>query len=294
MSLLNKNNAYIIGEMVEVKDFRKLTYGADEKEAVSATIVIKCILEGKENLIEARTFISKLTSKGIENKNYATILNINDMLNKRVVISQGQLQSERFWSSNSQQLINSTKINFNLIRLARQAENEDKATFEFGGFVTRPLVEVCDEDSNVKHYQITLGQANYKEDNMFEVNFIVEKENAKAIKVIDANYEAGKTVEINGICKTIVTQNTVKTEVAFGDPVVKTYTNVDKKFIITGGSEPITGDEGEYTDEVINRLVAAYRTSGEEIQNAKKDASNTTTPVASKEKAKKSSLAGLI
>lgn len=292
MSLLNKNNVYIIGEMVEVKDFKTLTYGADAKEAVSATVVVKCMIGETENLIEARTFISRYTSKGTENKNYATIMNINNMLNKRIVISQGNLQSDRFWSSQSQQLVNSTKINFNLIRLARSTENEDKATFEFGGFVTRPLAEICDEDGNVKYYQITLGQANYKEDNMFEVSFIVDKNNAKAVKVIDANYEAGKTVEINGICQTLVSQHTVETEVAFGDPVIKTYTNVDKKYIITGGSEPVTG-EGEHTDEVIGRLVAAYRQSGEDIQNAKKDASGTST-TAPGAKSKKSSLAGLI
>lgn len=291
MSLNNKNTVYIIGEMVEVKDFREITYGSDNKEAISATIVVKCNIAEKENLIEARTFVSRFTSKGTENKNYTNIKNIENFLNKRVVISQGQLQSDRFWSPNSQQLVNSTKINFNLIRLARNSETEDKATFEFGGFVTRALTEICDEEGNVRHYQITLAQANYKEDNMFEVTFVVDKENMKAVKVIEDNYEAGTTVEISGVCQTIVTQRTVTSEVAFGEPVTKTYTNADKKFVITGGSEPIE-DEGKYSEEIIKNLIEAYGKSGREIQNAKKESTGAKT--APSTKPKKSSLAGLI
>jgi hypothetical protein len=291
--LLTKNNVYIVGELVEVKDFRTLQYGADNKNAVSANIIIKCNLGEQENLIEARTFISEMTSKGTVNKNYNTILNINNWLNKRVVISGGQLISDRFWAANSQQLINSTRVNFNLIREARKDENVDKATFEFGGFVYSPLAEVCDENGNTKYYQMTLGQSNYKEDNMFTVNFIVDKDNIGAINSISNHYEQYATVEISGLLQTIVTQSVKETPVAFGEPVVKTYNNVDKKYIITGGSEVITG-EGEYTEEVLKNLLTAYKEEAASIQaKANSTDTKTSTPGAAP-KAKKSSLAGLI
>lgn len=291
--MLSKNNVYIVGELVEVKDLRQIQYGADNKNAVSASIVVKCILGNQENLIEARSFVGELTKSGAINKNYATILNLKDMLNQRVVISGGTLQSDRFWSANSQQLINTTRVNFNLIRLANSKETEDKATFEFGGFVYSPLVEMLDENNDVKYYQMSVAQANYKEDNMFIVNFIVDRDNAAAINSIQNNYTQFSTIEINGVLQTIVTQRTETTPVAFGEPIVKTYNNVDKKYVITGGTDVITG-EGEYTEEAMANLINAYKAEGANIQNKANSATNTSATPAAAPKAKKSALAGLI
>ena len=294
MGLFNKNNVYIVGELVEVKDFRLDVHSGD-KNYVAATVVIKSIVNGKELLTEARTFINELTTKGAVNKNYTVVKDIQSMLGKRVVISGGNIRGERFWSERTSQLANSTRINFNLIRLARTQETEDKATFEFGGFVTRPIQEVVDENGDVKYFQITLGQANYKEDNMFEVTFTVTKDNIKAVRVMEEKYEAGVTVEINGNCETIVTQKAVQTEVAFGEAIEKIYTNVDKKYVITGGSDIISGD-GEYTEEIISRLVSAYKAEGAEIQKKASEKGNTATTASNsaKPKSKASSLAGLI
>jgi hypothetical protein len=295
MSLINKNSVYLVGELVEVKDFREGTHSGD-KNFVSATVVIKSIVDGQELLTEARTFCNELKADGNQNKNYATIKNINSWLGKRVVISGGSLKGERFWSPRTSQLVNAVRTNFNLIRLASANDKEDKATFEFGGFVTRPLQEVLDENNNVKYYQITLGQATYKEDNMFECTFTVTADNIAAARAIEDKYVAGATVEISGVCQTIVTVIEKETEVAFGAPVVKKYNNVDKKFVILGGSEVISG-EGEYTDDVIERLVAAYNAEGKDIQAKASSNEKANTNVSSsqpKPKAKSSSLAGLI
>ena len=296
MSVLNKNNVYLVGELVEVKDFREGTYSGD-KNFVSATVVIKSIVDDQELLTEARTFVNELKKDGQPNKNYATIKNINSWLNKRVVISGASLNGERFWSARTSQLVNAVRVNFNLIRLASANDKEDKATFEFGGFVTRPLTEVVDENGNTKYYQITLGQANYKEDNMFECTFTVDKDNIGAARAIEDKYVSGSTVEINGACRTIVTVVEKETEVAFGAPQVKKFNNVDKKFVILGGSEVITG-EGEYTEDIIARLVAAYNAEAKEIQSKassnEKATASANSNAAPKPKAKSSSLAGLI
>ena len=295
MSLLNKNSVYLVGELVEVKDFREGTHSGN-KNYVSATVVIKSVVGDQELLTEARTFVNELKTDGNPNKNYTTIKNIDSMLNKRVVISGASLKGERFWSPRTNQLVNSVRTNFNLIRLAGANDKEDKATFEFGGFVTRPLQEVLDENGNVRYYQITLGQATYKEDNMFECTFTVAADNVAAARAIEDKYVAGATVEISGVCQTIVTVIEKETEVAFGDPVIKKYNNVDKKFVILGGSEVISG-EGEYTEDVIDRLVAAYNAEGKEIQakaSSTEKASASATSAQPKPKAKSSSLAGLI
>ena len=291
--LNNKNNVYLVGELVEIKDFKEGFYG-DNLNYVSATVVIKSIVNDQELLTEARTFINELKKDGTPNKNYSVIKNIQNMLNKRVVISGATLKGERFWSTKTNQLVNSVRVNFNLIRLASSRDNEDTVTFEFGGFVTRPLQEVVDENNVVKYYQITLGQANFKEDNMFEVSFTVDADNEKAARAIENMYEAGVTVEISGVCRTIVNVVEKTTEVAFGDPIVKKYNNVDRKFVITSGSEVITG-EGEYTADVIDRLVAAYKAEGKEIQSkASNAATDSSVSNAPKPRSKNSSLAGLI
>lgn len=292
--LNTKNNVYLVGELVEIKDFKEGVYG-DNKNYVAATVVVKSIVDDAELLTEARTFVNELKKDGTENKNYRTVKNISSMLNKRVIISGAQLRGERFWSPRTNQLANAVRINFNLIRLASD-KDEDKCTFDFGGFVTRPLQEVVDENNNVKYYQITLGQSNYNETGMFEVSFTVDAANIQAARAIENMYVAGTTVEISGNYRTIV--NTVEkvTEVAFGNPIVKKYNNVDRKLIITSGSEPITG-EGEYTEEDIAKLVAAYNAEGKQIQEKALAQPNTganSTSSAPKPKAKNSSLAGLI
>lgn len=294
MSVINKNNVYIVGELVEVKDFKDDVWG-DNKNYVSATVVIKSIVDDVELLTEARAFINEYTAAGAVNKNYATLKNIHELLNKRVVISGGRLESDRFWSTRTNQLVNSTRIKFNLIRPARPSDNQDKVTFEFGGFVTRAIKEVTDENDEVKYYQISLGQATYKEDNMFQVSFIIDKDNVKAIQFMEDQYVEGATVEVSGICRTIVTQKETTTDVAFGEPIVKTFNNVDKKFVITSGSEVLSG-EGEYTDEIINNLVLAYKSSGDAIQAkaAQGEKADNTAASTPKPKPKNTNLAGLI
>jgi hypothetical protein len=293
--LNTKNNVYIVGELVEIKDFKNdvWTDNNGDHKYVAATVVVKSIVNDQELLTEARAFINELTKNGTVNKNYTTLKDVDSLLNKRVVISGARLVSERFWSTRTSQLSNSTRINFNLIRAARSTETDDKVTFEFGGFVTRPIQEVLDENGEVKHYQISIGQATYSENDMFEVNFIVDKDNLKAVQVMGEQYTSGATVEVSGVCKTIVSKYSKQTEIAFGEPIVKEYINTDKKFVITGGSEVLSG-EGEYTDEVINNLVAVYSAKAKEIQAKATSAEKTSASPAAKPKPKNTNLAGLI
>lgn len=298
MALLRTNNGYFVGTLVEIKDFKELTYGAENKEAVTATIVVKSVLgEGEnavESLTELRNFTSKYTKDGKQNKNYDKILNIKEFLNKRVVIAGAQIVGERFWAKNTNQLVPSTKFNFNLIRLAKDSE-VDKAEFEYGGFVYKELTEKTDADGNVLHYVISIAQANYNENNMQVVEFVVEKDNLAAVKAIQNAYTQGSTVQISGICSNIVTQITKTEEAMFGDPITKVFTRTDKKLIITSG-QPVVEGEGEYTVEAIKSLVDAYTREGIEIKDkAMNDSNAQTAQEATKNvSSKKSALAGLI
>lgn len=293
MALLKTNKCYFVGTLVEVKDHREVTYG-DNKTAYSAKIVIKSVLEdGTESLTELQNFTSKTNKDGSLNKNYSIIANIKELLNKRVVVSGASLVGERFWAKNTNQLVPATKYSFNLIREARPTD-KDTATFSFGGFVARELVEQTDADDNIVCYKMTIAQANYREDNLQMIDFVVSKDNLAAVAAIQKMYTQGTTVEVEGICSNIVTTTTKTEERAFGDPIVKVFTNTDKKLVITSGGEPVEG-EGEYTVEVIQTLMDAYTRQGIEIKNkANNESGIQTAEAAPKVPSKKSALAGLI
>ena len=141
---------------------------------------------------------------------------------------------------------------------------------------------------------MTIAQANYKEDNIYLIDFIVDKDNLNAIKVIQDNYVEGATVSVEGVCSNIVTQFTTEEETLFGEPIVKTFTKTNKKLIITGG-RPVVKGEGEYTPEAIKTLVDAYTREGIEIKEKKMSQTVQNAEVAQKNvPSKKSALAGLI
>lgn len=296
--MLDTNSCYFIGELVEVK---RLTEGTFEREGntipyVAASIILKCNIKGTENLIQLENFTSSLKKDGTPNKNYNTIVNLHDMLNKRVVVSGSSLSGERFWSGRNEQLVPATKINFNIINLANRAQVEDKAEFKFGGFVYRALSEKNDTDGNLLYYVISLAQAKFKETDMFEVQFTVAKDSFAIAQSIRDAYEQGATVEIKGNISNIVSIQNITEEVDFGEPQVRTVTRSDKHFFITGGNKPIYG-EGEYTVEAITALVKAYAVSGAKIKDdALKSTSKTEAAPAEVKAApsKKAALAGLI
>lgn len=300
MALERTNRCYFVGELVEVKDHRLTSYtnSANEiVEAVAATIVVKCMINDEENLYSLSAFCNKINKDKSTNKNYNKIVNIKELIGRRIVLSGVRLVGDRFWSKQNEQLVSSQKFEFSMIREANDKESEDKAEFEFSGFVVRELTEKTDKEGNLLYYQMTIGQATYKEDNMFLIDFIVDKDNVGAVKAIEAAYPQFSTVSVHGTCRNIVTTTTVQEESLFGEPIVKVYTRTDKKLIITGGDEPITG-EGEYTEDHITALNKAYVASGEAIK-AKALSGGTTategaTPAAAtKVVNKKSALAGM-
>lgn len=300
MALERTNKCYFVGELVEVKDHRLTSYtnkktGAPA-EAISTTIVVKCMINEEENVFALSAFCNKINNDGSTNKNYNKLVNVKELVGRRVVISGARLVGDRFWSKQNEQLVPAQKFDFSMIREASDKETEDKAEFEFSGFVVRELAEKCDAEGNLLYYQMTIGQATYKEDNMFMLDFIVEKDNVAAAKAIENAYPQFATVSIHGVCRNIVTTTTVQEESLFGEPIVKVYTRNDKKLVITGGDQPITG-EGEYTEDHITALNKAYVAEGEAIKAKAKNADNTAsapaTTSAPKPVNKKSALAGM-
>jgi hypothetical protein len=255
------------------------------------------MINEEENVFSLSAFCNKINNDGSTNKNYNKLVNIKELVGRRVVISGARLVGDRFWSKQNNQLVPAQKFDFSMIREASDKENEDKAEFEFSGFVVRELAEKTDAEGNLLYYQMTIGQATYKEDNMFMLDFIVEKDNVAAARAIENAYPQFATVSIHGVCRNIVTTTTVQEESLFGEPIVKVYTRNDKKLVITGGDQPITG-EGEYTEEHITALNKAYVAEGEAIKAKAMNADNApaasaATTSAPKTVNKKSALAGM-
>ena len=80
----------------------------------------------------------------------------------------------------------------------------------------------------------------------------------------------GATVSINGEIHYEINEIEKKEEVAFGEPIVKKFTNVIKTFLITGG-KPVIVSEAAYTPAQISALETAY---SEYLQKIEKDAKN--------------------
>mgnify|MGYP003497735368 FL=1 len=168
MALERTNKCYFVGELVEVKDHRLTSYtnkrtGAPV-EAISTTIVVKCMINDEENVFALSAFCNKINNDGSTNKNYNKLVNVKELVGRRVVISGARLVGDRFWSKQNEQLVPAQKFDFSMIREASDKETEDKAEFEFSGFVVRELAEKCDSEGNLLYYQMTIGQATYKED----------------------------------------------------------------------------------------------------------------------------------
>lgn len=295
--LVKKNEVYVTGTLVDVKSKSYVTWGPNDTEAISVKLVIKVVRGEEEDLIEVGSFQNKIYAKsGKTNPTFTTLENIEELLDTRVALSGASLKGERFWLASTSQLVEAPKINFSFIRAAKITD-EDQAVFYYQGFVVRALAEKLDQDEKVSHYTLSLGQANYNEDNMHVLTFVVENDRPGIIKGIQDNYELFNTVYVKGILTNKVTIVTKTEEVAFGDPEVRSYTKTDRRFVITGAGLPIIGvEDGEYTTEFIKKLNVAYVEEAAKLQSDAKNKQDDT-PVssgASKPAAKKDDLAGFI
>jgi hypothetical protein len=115
-----------------------------------------------------------------------------------------------------------------------------------------------------------IAQADYTGENLRVIRFTVGKDSAKIVAAIQSSYTKGTTVSINGEIHYEVNEIEKKEEVAFGEPIVKKFTNVIKTFLITGG-KPVIVSEQAYTPAQISALEAAY---SEYLQKVEKDAKN--------------------
>lgn len=252
------NKIYVIGTLSQVKDIR-----VGEKDGIEWVAGTAVVTSGS-NEIEFKFYSSEKTKAGKDNSRYANYIGLDTRVGERVKVN-GELSGRLWYNEGQGQVINFNELSAGFFNAAKPTE-EDVATFEFSGFVVKPLYERLNKDEKLIAYEMEIGQANFNGDNMQIVKFSVDKDSSKIISAISSSYHKGATVAINGIIKYEVTVEEKVEEVAFGDPIVKTYQNTRKSFVITGGKQVITDEGLAYSPAAIANLEVAYKKYVEDLE----------------------------
>ena len=272
MAVLKKNEVFIIGELVDVKtDVRTDTKG---KTYIGGKVSIKVVVNNVENIIDVSVYANEKTKEGADSKMYKSYLTLDSLLGKRVRVT-GNLGEGSIVDPSTGDVRHFNQINAKFINAAYSTDVEDKATFEYSGFVVRPIYERKDKEDNLLGYRIEVAQANWNDTNCFVVRFDIDKDDTQKAAVIEANYIAGTTVEFSGNLGAVSTIETKTIEADFGDPITKTFAKTDKTYSIVSGNLPLAADdEKAYTDAIIKTLIAAYKQADvERVEKARNSAS---------------------
>ena len=244
------NKLHVVGTLTEVELRPGKTKSGDDFIAGNIKVEVS-----DDNILDMSFFATKFTKDGNPNVRYSNYTSLENFLNKRVKVS-GEIQGRVFYSRNMGQVINFNELSAGFVNLATE-KDANAATYEFSGFVHKPLVEKTNKEGKVYAHEIEVGQADYSGERLSVVKFQVMPDQANIVHSIGTQYQKGMTIAFNGHVVYQTRTETRTEEVAFGDPLVKTFTSVQKNFLITGGKQPIMGGTA-YTAEQISKLENAY------------------------------------
>lgn len=269
MSRTKINKVYVVGTLEEVKT--QLRTSDSGKNYINGSIVIKTNIKGEDSLVELKVLAFERKQDGTANKQYEAYKNLESKLHRKVRVS-GRLQEGAMINGNGD-IIHFNEVYASFVNDAK-AEDVECSTFEYSGFVVKPLYEVRNKEDEVVGYRIEVAQANYNDTAMMVLKFDVHKDDITIAQAIEANYETGKTVKFNGVLIYNTTTEKKVEEVAFGEPVVKDITKSIKLYRITGGDEPFEEDGADtYTHDEIAKYVADYKAADKErLEKAKESA----------------------
>lgn len=245
------NKVYVIGTLTQVRDTR-----TGEKDGIpwlAGTAVVK----SNNNEFEFKYYSSKLTAAKKENSRYTNYLALADRIGERVKVN-GELSGRLWFNEGQGQVINFNELSAGFFNTPKPTE-PDVGTFEYAGFVTKPIHERLDKDEKLISYEMEIAQSSYNGNNMQIVKFAIDKDNPSIINSIEKAYTKGTTVFVLGEIHYEVVMEEKIEEVAFGDPIVKKYQNTRKSFLITGGKQPIIEEGQAYSQADIDRLQSSYQ-----------------------------------
>ena len=285
--MLQTNKFHVVGSLISVNS-KVGTFKQNGHNFIDVTATVKSVINGQDNIFKIKFFSSDTKADGTKNKMFNVYSSLEKNYKDRRISVDGSIKEDRFVSDKDNQMHTFQHLEGKWINAAGESE-VDEATWSVGGFVAKDLEEKTNKNNEIYRYDFTLGQSNYKGDNMSLFTFHIAPGDNVILNGI-RKYKVGDTITLNGKLNFIETIAVVEDKNnAFGDPVTKTFVNHNNSYFITGGTNPITDatDPNKYTNQVITSLVAAYKASGVEIQQ-KASTSKTTAPVETNEAPKPS------
>jgi hypothetical protein len=264
-----QNSFKIVGELVEV-NLEQKTSPRSGKDFISGKIVIKSLVDGRQQLTEVELYSNKFKQDGTGNKLFETYANLGALLNKRVRVS-GELGESRFFSTQSSQLV-STTVNRGRYVAPADTNEKDVADFSFSGYIIKPLYEKNSKDGDLVAYEMVVAQANWNNTKPTLIKFTIDKTNKTAVNAIQRLYEKGMTVSVRGTVSVVTEDVQVAEQTAFGEST-RVYHNTYKNYLIQTGSQPL--DKGAYAPQDILELARAYDDDGIAIETAAKGQATT-------------------
>lgn len=273
MDLLKNNSFKIVGRLVS-QDLQPANARNDGHGYISGNAVVVANLDGRDCEFEISFYTNQKTKEGKDSQLYVSYSKLGDLVGKKVEVT-GDIRESRFYSKKGNQMASSQKLNGRFVRGVAES-TADEGSFEFGGFVVDTLKEKTNKAGEVYRYDLTLGQANYSGDMMGRYTFHIHPSDVEIVRGVQ-KYQIGETVFVHGNLRFFVEKVTssINNDGGFGEAVVRTYTNKQSNYFITGGSAVIKDiEKGMYPSDVIRNLVSAYKARDVELASNAKDDSN--------------------
>lgn len=266
MSRTKINKVYVVGNLEEVKTTVRTSDSG--KTYVNGSIVIKTMVGNAPTVVELKILAFEKKVDNTPNKQYDAFTKLEGLLHKRVRVS-GRLQEGSMVNA-AGEVVHFNELYASFVNLAK-TEDVDCSTFEYSGFVVKPIYELRNKNDELLGYRIEVAQANYNDSAMQVLKFDIDKDDINIANAIEANYETGSTVKFGGSISYITKTETKVEEVAFGEAIPKVLTSTVKVYRITCGDQPFEeGGPETYTGDEIKNFVAGYKAAdAERINKAK-------------------------
>lgn len=285
-----KNSIYITGTLVDISGIREGTIQNGRNaghQYIGGSVVMKCMLDGKENRIPVDFFTTDVTMEGSHSKLFDSYHDLKTKVGTRITWANAAFDEHRYVGRDGA-VVSTQRIKGRFYNAAR-SEAADEANFTLdGAFVARGLEEKKNKQGEVYQQELMLGQENYNGTSASLFKFNVELDAEEKIRSIRTAYAPGDTVSVSGKIRYITESNTVtvdpKEDNLFGEPEVKTYTNTYAYYFIEHARKPLAKtDPDAYTlDDIAAykearssadaKLLAAFKSHGNAAEDIAPDA----------------------
>lgn len=259
-------------QLKTVSDQSKASFGT---EFINGTLDIATDDAGL-NIVQVHfTYVTAVNKKGGKNSTFTVLKNIID--NPKTIIANGKDEAlcvkvdtavglNDFYSNRTGEdvLVSAKRCEGGFVSVVKVLpEEKDRNRFECDMLINGTRVVEANEEKNIpEDYLIVKGAVFDFKNSLLPVEFVVKsKGGINYFESLDASPKKMTFTKVWGTinCTTVVTKK--EEESAFGEPVVKEYTNTRREWIVTGTSKPdavyeIGDEKNGITDEEIKKAVA--------------------------------------